>query len=217
MFGSDESRPLPSPLTVRAPLQRPHGPPSITRLYQGGAHAGWAPATHGKGTSVARIGVIVLLHHVSAQGAGGRPAGKHPQLRVGRRSALRRSRQPPARASSTPPPMSASHSTGEPAGAGAVPPNPVEAPPVGAWPAPAASVKLTIWMPPPGAAMTISVWTVPAVSVTGRLVVALGPVALMVQVPLGMGACGLTLPGAASVVMLPGVPGAQLQWNVTVF
>ncbi len=37
----------------------------------------------------------------------------------------------------------------------------------------------------------------------------------MVQVPDGMGAWGLTLPGAASVVMLPGVPGAQLQWNVT--
>src|SRR5580658_3482602 len=74
-----------------------------------------------------------------------------------------------------------------------------------------------IWMPPPGASMTISVWTVPAVSVTGKLVVALGPVALMVQVPAGMGACGLTLPGAASVVMLPGVPAAQLQWNVSVF
>src|ERR1700726_1935754 len=70
-------------------------------------------------------------------------------------------------------------------------------------------------MPPPGASMTISVWTVPAVSVTGRLVFALGPGALMVQVPGGVGACGLTLPGAASVVMLPGVPAAQLQWNVT--
>src|ERR1700731_324014 len=54
-------------------------------------------------------------------------------------------------------------------------------------------------MPPPGASMTISVWTVPAVSVTGRLVFALGPVALMVQVPGGIGACGLTLPGAAAV------------------
>src|SRR6202035_3073179 len=62
-------------------------------------------------------------------------------------------------------------------------------------------------MPPPGASMTISVCTVPAVSVTGKLVFALGPVALMVQVPDGM--------GAGSVVMLPGSPGAQLQWNVT--
>src|ERR1700732_4906635 len=70
-------------------------------------------------------------------------------------------------------------------------------------------------MPPPGASMTTSVWTVPAVSVIGRLVFALGPVALMVQVPDGMGAWGLTVPGAASVVMLPGAPGAQLQWNVT--
>src|SRR3984885_833037 len=72
-----------------------------------------------------------------------------------------------------------------------------------------------IWMPPPGASMTISVWTVPAVSVTGRLVFVLGPVALMVQVPDGIGAWGLMVPGAASVVMLPGSPGAQLQWNVT--
>ena len=70
-------------------------------------------------------------------------------------------------------------------------------------------------MPPPGAATTISVWTVPAVSVTGRLVFALGPVALMVQVPVGMGTWGLTMPGAASVVMFPGAPAAQLQWNVT--
>src|ERR1700730_14545664 len=69
-------------------------------------------------------------------------------------------------------------------------------------------------MPPPGASMTISVWTVPAVSVTGRLVFALGPVALMDQVPDGMGAWGLTVPGAASVVMFPGFPAAQLQWNV---
>jgi hypothetical protein len=30
-----------------------------------------------------------------------------------------------------------------------------------------------------------------------------------------MAACALTVPGAASVVMLPGTPGAQLQWNVT--
>ena len=86
---------------------------------------------------------------------------------------------------------------------------------MGAWRAPAASVRLMIWMPPPGASMTISVWTVPAVSVTGRLVVLVGPVALMVQVPDGIGTWGLTLPGAASVVMLPGAPAAQLQWNVT--
>ena len=41
-------------------------------------------------------------------------------------------------------------------------------------------------MPPPGLEMTISLWTVPSVSVTGRLVFALGPVAVMVQVPAGM-------------------------------
>jgi len=70
-------------------------------------------------------------------------------------------------------------------------------------------------MPPPGAATTISVWTVPEVRVTGRLALALGPVAVMVHVPDGMGACGLTEPGTASVVMLPGAPAAQLQWNVT--
>jgi hypothetical protein len=70
-------------------------------------------------------------------------------------------------------------------------------------------------MPSPGLEMTISVWTVPAVSVTGKLVFALGPVAVMVQVPAGMGTWGLTVPGAASVVMLPGAPAAQLQWNVT--
>src|SRR5260370_41129453 len=63
--------------------------------------------------------------------------------------------------------------------------------------------------------MTFSVRTGPAVSVAGRLVFALGAVALMVQVPGGIGAWGLTVPGAASVVMLPGSPGAQLQWNVT--
>ena len=63
--------------------------------------------------------------------------------------------------------------------------------------------------------MTISVWTVPAVRVTGRAALVLPLEAVMVHVPDGMGACGLTLPGAASVVMLPGAPAAQLQWNVT--
>src|ERR1700676_5288350 len=72
-------------------------------------------------------------------------------------------------------------------------------------------------MPPAGASRTISVWTVPAVSVTGRLAFAVGPVALMVQVPGGMAAWALTLPGAALDVMSPGAPGAQLQWNVTCF
>jgi hypothetical protein len=41
---------------------------------------------------------------------------------------------------------------------------------------------------PLGPSMTTSVWTVPAVSVTGMLAAALGPVAVMVQVPAGMGA-----------------------------
>src|ERR1051326_8008936 len=96
-----------------------------------------------------------------------------------------------------------------------MPADPAEAPPEGVWRGPAESTRLMIWMPPPGAATTISVWTVPAVSVTGRLALALGPVAVMVHVPAGMVACGLTVPGAASVVMLPGAPAAQLQWNVT--
>ena len=42
-------------------------------------------------------------------------------------------------------------------------------------------------MPPLDVEMTTSVWTVSAVSVTGRLAFALEPVAVMVQVPLGMG------------------------------
>src|SRR5271170_6315086 len=63
--------------------------------------------------------------------------------------------------------------------------------------------------------MTSSVWTVPATSVTDRLVFAVGPVAVMVQVPAGMDAGGLTEPVGALVVMLPAAPGAQLQWNVT--
>jgi hypothetical protein len=37
----------------------------------------------------------------------------------------------------------------------------------------------------------------------------------MVHVPGGMAVCLLTVPGAASVVMLPAFPAAQLQWNVT--
>ena len=113
--------------------------------------------------------------------------------------------------------MTASHGSAEPGPWPAVPPNPAETPPVGIWPAPAASSRLMIETPPPLVAMTISVWTVPAVSGTYRLAFAVEPVALMVQGPGGIAACGLTLPGAASVVMSPLVPAAQLQWNVTWF
>jgi hypothetical protein len=83
--------------------------------------------------------------------------------------------------------MIAIHGSGEPGPCAAVPPNPVFAPPVGGWPAPAASTRLTISRPLEPS-MTTSVWTVLSASVTGRLASALGPVADMVQVPGGMAA-----------------------------
>ncbi len=106
---------------------------------------------------------------------------------VSRRSPLRRSRRPPVRASSAPAPMTASHGSGEPGPCGAVPPKPVFKPPVGGWPAPTASTRLTISRPVEPS-MTTSVWTVSPTSVTGRLACPLGPVADMVQVPGGIGA-----------------------------
>ena len=62
---------------------------------------------------------------------------------------------------------------------------------------------------------TTSVCTVFAVSGTKRLAFWSGPFAVMVHGPGGILAYGLTEPGAASFVTLPGAPAAQLQWKVT--
>ena len=118
----------------------------------------------------------------------GRPAAErgYAQL-VRRRSLPRPNPMPPVKASSSPAPMTASHGIGEPGPCAAVPPNPVFTPPAGGWPAPAASVRLTISRPLEPS-RTTSVWTLFPASVTGRLAYPLDPVADMAQVPAGMAA-----------------------------
>ena len=69
--------------------------------------------------------------------------------------------------------------------------------------------------PPPGLEMTISLWTVAVGQRDGQARLRAG--AGRGHGP-GAGRDSreeLTVPGAASVVMLPGAPAAQLQWNVT--
>src|SRR5215470_8895035 len=84
---------------------------------------------------------------------------------VAERRRDRRRPNPPATASSTPPASVPSHGTRPGPGFGAVPPNPVAAPPFGRSMLPAASVRLSI-LSPEDPSSTTSVCTEPAVSFT---------------------------------------------------
>src|SRR5207244_958095 len=78
----------------------------------------------------------------------------------------RRRPNPPATASSTPPASVPSHGASPGPARGAVPPNPVAAPPLGESVLPAASVRLSI-LSPEDPSSTTRVCTEPAVSFTG--------------------------------------------------
>ena len=91
----------------------------------------------------------------------------------------RRRPNPPATASSTPPPSVTSHGASPGPGLGAVPPNPVAAPPFGESVLPAASVRLSI-LSPEDPSSTTSVCTEPAFSF--RAMAAWPPCALNVTV-----------------------------------
>src|SRR3984957_11721064 len=153
-------------LPADIPRRRACLPPPLIREDSSGLTHRLRPRGGGPGVPGARGG-----------GAGARrPA---PAAAGARREQRRR---PPTAASSSPAPIAASHGSGEDGPRGAIPPNPVPAPPAGAVPLPAASSGAPIGSPV-GAAISTGVGTAPAAGATLGVAWSPPPLTVRVAVP----------------------------------